>query len=144
MNEGGSLKLSGNFQNDLLPLDSMEGAEQQLIQVLGKGWSHAPPNADYDCESSDRRQVIEVRSSRGVRDLYAALMRLALVVDEHRTCLVRAAYRYLDKHRRYLDYPWALERELPTPAPQVPVALPLLSEPRTTTVADHTPWLVGD
>jgi hypothetical protein len=32
--------------------------------------------------------------------------------DEHGTCLARAAYRYLDNHRAYLDYPWALERDL--------------------------------
>jgi DNA-binding Lrp family transcriptional regulator len=60
----------------------MDGAEQRLVQALGKGWSHAPPNADYDCENADRRQIIEVRNSRGVRDLHAALMWLALVVDE--------------------------------------------------------------
>jgi hypothetical protein len=35
------------------------------------------------------------------------------LTDEHGTCLVRAAYRYLDNHRPYLDYPWALERDLP-------------------------------
>jgi hypothetical protein len=35
------------------------------------------------------------------------------LTDERGTCLVRAAYRYLDNHRCYLDYPWALERDLP-------------------------------
>ena len=35
------------------------------------------------------------------------------LTDEHGTCLVRAAYRYLDNHRSYLDYPWAIERDLP-------------------------------
>lgn len=33
--------------------------------------------------------------------------------DEHGTCLGRAAERYLENHRRYLDYPSVLARELP-------------------------------
>lgn len=55
---------------------------EQLLQALGDEWRRATPNTNYDCESSDRRQVIEICNSRGVRDLHAALLQLALVVDE--------------------------------------------------------------
>ena len=33
--------------------------------------------------------------------------------DDHGTCLVRVAHRYLTNHRRFMDYPSILARELP-------------------------------
>jgi hypothetical protein len=61
----------------------MRPSEQHLLDALGRKWAPAPPRAGYDFQHDGGRQVIELRISRGVRDLHAALLQLALAVTEH-------------------------------------------------------------
>jgi len=60
-----------------------------------------------------KRLLLEGELEAVISELDAHRCNGHCLTDEHGTCLVRAAYRYLDNHRRYLDYPWALERDLP-------------------------------